>query len=305
MGFLSSLLPTVGKIVGGAVLPGLGNVIGGAFGSAIGGISGSDVSSAIQGGLSAYGAQKANDANIASARERMAFDSREAAISRDWQLQHAMPQQHRYNALEASRNRVFQETMSSSSHQREARDLAAAGLNRILSVSKGGPGASTPGGAVGTTSGAPGATAQGAQAVIKDAITPALNTAREIKATEALVAETKQRTETEKERTENEYKRGREIDANTRKLRAEKYKITEEGNKVRNADFDKTLVETEHTAKSIDKMDKEAQILIEQLKGWKLEGKIDETEFGEMMRKVKRALPAAAGAAAAVQLLKR
>ncbi len=44
---------------------------------------------------------------------------------------------------------AFQERMSNTSHYREAQDLENAGLNRILSVT-GGPGASTPGGAMAT-----------------------------------------------------------------------------------------------------------------------------------------------------------
>nr|UXQ87972.1 MAG: DNA pilot protein [Microvirus sp.] len=63
------------------------------------------------------------------------------------------------NAKQASKNRSFQERMSSTSHQREVADLKLAGLNPILAA-KGG--ASTPGGST---------------ANIKDSITPALNSA--------------------------------------------------------------------------------------------------------------------------------
>ena len=67
----------------------------------------------------------------------------------------------RARAKEARLDREFQERMSSTAYQRQTKDLSAAGLNRILGYTKGGP-ASTPGGAM---------------AQQQDIITPAISTA--------------------------------------------------------------------------------------------------------------------------------
>lgn len=61
----------------------------------------------------------------AFAREEMAFNAEQAALTRSWQ-----------------------ENMSNTAHQREVKDLIAAGLNPILST--GGQGAATPSGATAT-----------------------------------------------------------------------------------------------------------------------------------------------------------
>ena len=84
-----------------------------------------------------------------------AWSAQQAAGLRDWQQQQNQ-QAMEFNAAEASKNRDWQKMMSDTAHQREIKDLIAAGLNPILSVT-GGQGA-----AVGSGSQASGVTSSGA-----------------------------------------------------------------------------------------------------------------------------------------------
>lgn len=115
----SSGLGAIGTIIGGPLGGIAGSVIGSMFGK----------SSAKKQQADAYG----------QTWQQNIWNAGQASTAREW------------SALEAQKQREFQGYLSDTAHYREALDLQRAGLNPILSVSKGGPGASTPSGAQGSS----------------------------------------------------------------------------------------------------------------------------------------------------------
>lgn len=82
-----------------------------------------------------------------------AWSAEQAQINRDWQ-EKMLNANNTFNAQEAQKNRNWQAQQSATAHQREVKDLLAAGLNPVLSAMNG-SGAATTSGATASSGSAP------------------------------------------------------------------------------------------------------------------------------------------------------
>lgn len=104
------------------------------------------------------------------------------------------------NSREAKKNRIWQERMSNTAHQREIKDLKLAGLNPILSAKLGG--ASTPG---------------GAQAVMQNSAKAGIDSYNQTKQVAAAVDNTKADTALKQQQTQTQVETQTQIKQNVLK----------------------------------------------------------------------------------------
>lgn len=206
------------------------------------------------------GGMRQQNQNSAMAASQRQADERGAERSMD------------FSSAQAAVQRDFQERMAGTAHQREIEDLRKAGLNPILSGT-GGMGSASPAGAAGTGSKAGAALQAPATNLLGDAVNTGLAAAKN----KADISNVNMDTE---------------LKDKLGKLSSLDWNVRQQDQRLRQEQF--------HTQQALtEAAQHQASIYGHQARGWKLEGEIDQTKYGEMMRFIDRAVKSLTGGSSA------
>lgn len=196
-------------------------------------------------------------------------------LSREFNAQEA-EKARGFNSAQAAVQRNWEEYMSGTQHRRTVSDLREAGLNPLLSATRG-PGAyhGSAAAAAGAASSGGSGTGGGPTSLDTKFTQGEINSAMEANLKEDTVKKTQE---------------GYQVSADTELKKQQTQFVIEQ---------QKTQEQLTASARH------QANILAEDEKGRKLEGGIDETRYGEVMRYINRAMKAITGGSSAVENLRR